>query len=176
MINGIFRDGSIKSKLPPVRARQSFCYLFAGHNSRIDDAIHRLKLREEGVLPTIITHSVIAATSGLGFSSGKESLKFWILSIACSSLPDADVIGYRYLYIPTYEFFGHRGFFHSPFFAALLGIFIVCIFYRKEGFFSNNFLEFSFSQCVNASTLSNFKLLKPKSIMLFRASLIIPNP
>jgi len=93
-------------------------------------------------LPTIITHSVIAATSGLGFSSGKESLKFWILSIACSSLPDVDVIGYRYLYIPTYEFFGHRGFFHSPFFAALLSIFIVCIFYRKEGFFSKTWWKY----------------------------------
>ena len=59
-----------------------------------------------------------------------------MLSIACSSLPDLDVIGYRWLYIPSYEFFGHRGFFHSPFFAALIGIFIAGIFYRKEGFFS----------------------------------------
>ncbi len=87
-------------------------------------------------MPTIITHSVVAVSSGLGFSSGKESLKFWILSIVCSSLPDADVIGYRWLYIPSYDFFGHRGFFHSPFFAALLSIFIVCIFYRKQKFFS----------------------------------------
>ena len=93
-------------------------------------------------MPTIITHSVIAATSGWGFSSGKESLKFWILSLACSSLPDADVIGYRYLYIPTYEFFGHRGFFHSPFFAALLSIFIVCLFYRKEGIFSKTWWKY----------------------------------
>jgi inner membrane protein len=63
-------------------------------------------------------------------------LKFWILSLACSSLPDLDVIGYRWLYIPSYEFFGHRGFFHSPFFAALLGILIASICYRKEGFLS----------------------------------------
>ncbi len=73
-------------------------------------------------LPTILTHSVVAVSSAYGFSSGKESLKFWILSIACSSLPDADVIGYRWLYIPSYHFFGHRGFLHSPFFAALLSI------------------------------------------------------
>jgi len=93
-------------------------------------------------MPTIITHSVVAVSSGLGFSSGKESLKFWILRIACSSLPDADVIGYRFLYIPTYHFFGHRGFFHSPFFAALLSIFIVCIFYRKEEIFSKNWWKY----------------------------------
>jgi inner membrane protein len=62
--------------------------------------------------------------------TGRESLKFWILSIACSILPDADVIGYRWLYIPSYHFFGHRGFFHSPFFAGLLSILIVCTFNR----------------------------------------------
>ena len=87
-------------------------------------------------MPTIITHSVVAASSGMGFKSGNDTLKFWILSLACSSLPDADVIGYRYLYIPTYEFFGHRGFFHSPFFAAVLAIIVVGVFYRKEAIFS----------------------------------------
>ena len=79
---------------------------------------------------------MVAGSSAYGFSAGKESLKFWILSIACSVLPDADVIGYRWLYIPSYHFFGHRGFFHSPFFAALLGILVVCTFYRKEAIFS----------------------------------------
>ena len=43
-------------------------------------------------MPTIISHSVIAASAAIGFGSGKKSLKFWILSIACSVLPDADVI------------------------------------------------------------------------------------
>jgi inner membrane protein len=95
-------------------------------------------------LPTFITHSVIAGSFGYGFSSGKESLKFWTLSIACSSLPDVDVIGYRWLYIPYYDFFGHRGFFHSPFFAAILGLFIACTFYRKEGLFSKQCWKYFF--------------------------------
>ena len=94
-------------------------------------------------MPTIITHSVVAVSSAYGFNSGKESLKFWILSIVCSALPDADVIGYRWLYIPSYHFFGHRGFFHSPFFAALLSILIVCIFYRKEVLFSNQWWKYT---------------------------------
>ena len=93
-------------------------------------------------MPTIITHSVVAVSAAYGFSSAKESWKLWILSIACSILPDADVVGYRWLYIPTYEFFGHRGFFHSPFFAALLSVFIVCIFYRKEEIFSNQWWKY----------------------------------
>ena len=90
----------------------------------------------EIALPTFITHSVIAGSAAYGFGDGKESMKFWILSIACSVLPDADVIGYRWLYIPYGHLFGHRGFFHSPFFAALLSIVIVCAFYRKEVVFS----------------------------------------
>jgi len=88
-------------------------------------------------MPTAITHSVIGVSAACGFSSEKKPLKFWILSILCPILPDADVIGYLWLYIPTYHFFGHRGFFHSPFFAALLSIFIVSVFYRKEAVFSN---------------------------------------
>ncbi len=101
-----------------------------------------LYYRQEIALPTIITHSVVAVSSAWGYRSGKETLKFWILSIACSILPDADVIGYRWLYIPYDHFFGHRGFFHSPFFAALLSILIVCIFYRKKVIFSNQWLKY----------------------------------
>ncbi len=93
-------------------------------------------------MPTIITHSVVAGSAAYGFRPGKESLKFWILSILCSSLPDADVIGYRWFYISSYELFGHRGFFHSPVFAILLSIVIVCIFYRKEACFSNRWWKY----------------------------------
>ena len=93
-------------------------------------------------MPTIITHSVIAASSAYGFSHGKQTAKLVLLSITCSILPDADVVGYHWLYIPSYSFFGHRGFFHSPFFAALLSIVIVCIFYRKEVAFSKQWWKY----------------------------------
>ncbi len=87
-------------------------------------------------MPTAITHSVIGASAACCFSSEKKSLKFRILSIVCPVLPDADVIGYLWLHIPYHHFLGHRGFFHSPFFAAMLSIFIVSVFYRKEPAFS----------------------------------------
>ena len=93
-------------------------------------------------MPTILTHSVLAACSVRSFNPGKETLKLWILSIICSSFPDIDVIGYRLLYIPAYEFFGHRGFFHSPFFVALFSIFIVCSFYRQEEVFSKTWWKY----------------------------------
>ena len=93
-------------------------------------------------MPTILTHSIVAGTSAVGFRPGKEAPKFWLLSIGCATLPDADVIGYRWLYIPYYHFFGHRGFFHSPFFAALLSISIVLVFYRKEEIFSSRWWKY----------------------------------
>jgi len=88
-------------------------------------------------LPTVITHSVIGLSASFGSKIRKKSLAFTVLSIACSILPDADIIGYYWLYIPSYHFFGHRGFFHSPFFAALLSVIIVCLFFRKDAIFSN---------------------------------------
>ena len=103
-------------------------------------------------MPTFITHSVVAGSSAYSFSTGKESLKFWILSIACSSLPDVDVIGYRWLYIPYYDFLGHRGFFHSPCFAALFSLAAVCFFFRQERILSRRWwLYFLFFFVVGAS-------------------------
>jgi len=95
-------------------------------------------------LPTIITHSAVAVCAGSVFSSGKIPLKFWILSIICSVLPDADVIGYLYFYVPYDDFFGHRGFFHSPFFAALLSILTVSLFFRNEKTFTIKWWKFVF--------------------------------
>ncbi len=87
-------------------------------------------------MPTIITHSVVAVSAGCSTKFLNKSIKFWILSLICSSLPDADVIGYHWFYIPSYHFLGHRGFFHSPFFAAILSVLVVSVFFRNEAFLS----------------------------------------
>jgi inner membrane protein len=67
-----------------------------------------------------------------------------LLSTACSILPDADIIGYLWLFIPSYEFFGHRGFFHSLFFAALLSALVVLVFFRTEAIFSKRWWRLVF--------------------------------
>lgn len=95
-------------------------------------------------MPTAITHSVIGVAASFGIRTRKKSAKLFILSIACSILPDADIIGYYWLYIPSYHFFGHRGFFHSPFFAALSSVFIVCLFFRTDAIFSKKWWELVF--------------------------------
>jgi inner membrane protein len=46
--------------------------------------------------------------------------RFWIWTIGCAMLPDADVIGFSFG-IRYDDMFGHRGFTHSLFFAAAVG-------------------------------------------------------
>jgi inner membrane protein len=93
-------------------------------------------------LPTVITHSVIAASAAYSFGSKKELWKLLILGMVCSMLPDADVIGYHYFYIPYHHFLGHRGFFHSLFFAALLSLLVVFLFFRKAKPFSGQWWQY----------------------------------
>ena len=83
-------------------------------------------------MPTIMTHSILAVSAGCVFGRTGIPKRFWLLAIIAAVLPDADVIGYQYLYIPYGHVLGHRGFFHSPCFAALLGLVIVSLFFRQE--------------------------------------------
>jgi len=68
-------------------------------------------------VPTIISHTVVAVAAGKALAPKDVPAHFWQLAIVCSIIPDADVIG-LYLGVPYEHFFGHRGFFHSPFLAC----------------------------------------------------------
>ncbi len=83
-------------------------------------------------MPTIMTHSIVAVSAGCIFGSAGVPKRFWVLAIIAAVLPDADVIGYQYLYIPYGHVLGHRGFFHSPCFAALFSLLAVSLFFRQE--------------------------------------------
>ena len=83
-------------------------------------------------MPTIMTHSVVALSAGFAVKKIGPPARFWVLAIIVAVLPDADVIGYHHLYIPYDHVLGHRGFFHSPFFAALMSLVIVMLFFRQE--------------------------------------------
>jgi len=75
-------------------------------------------------------HAISAVAIGSAFSKTVSSRKFWMLGIVCSILPDADVIGFPFG-IPYDSFWGHRGFSHSLFFAALVAILFAFLFYRN---------------------------------------------
>ena len=88
-------------------------------------------------MPTFMTHAAIAAAGGYLFQApANRRLRLYVMAAACALLPDLDVIGYHWLHIPSGHFFGHRGFFHSPFFAAVVSLFVVGVFFREWKAFS----------------------------------------
>ena len=86
-------------------------------------------------MPSTISHAAVAIAAGVVFAPKGVPSRFWTLAILCSIIPDADVIGLS-IGIPYHHFFGHRGFFHSPFFGLLLSTLIVSIFFREADIFS----------------------------------------
>jgi inner membrane protein len=102
-------------------------------------------------MPSAITHAAVAVAAGVSFAPKEVPNHFWSLSIVCSVIPDADVIGFS-LDIPYDHFFGHRGFFHSPFFGLLLSLFFVSVFFREIALFSKLwFFYFLFFFCLCTS-------------------------
>lgn len=86
-------------------------------------------------MPSAITHAAVAVAAGIGFAPKDVPPCFWSLAIACSILPDADTLGLP-LGIPYSHFWGHRGFFHSPFWGLMLGLFIPLAFFGETHIFS----------------------------------------
>lgn len=75
-------------------------------------------------MASVLTHAVFAFTAAKVYASGPMPWRFWIVSVLCSILPDADVVGFAFG-VPYEAFWGHRGFTHSLAFAALLSIAVV---------------------------------------------------
>ena len=72
-------------------------------------------------MPTVVTHGIVAVLLGKGFATGRMSARFWALSVLCSVLPDADVLGFRFG-IGYGDILGHRGLSHSLVFALVLSL------------------------------------------------------
>ena len=79
-------------------------------------------------MASIFGHAVAAIAIGSSFSKPFKSIKFWLICIGCSILPDLDVIGFSFGISYT-SFWGHRGFSHSITFAILISIFFSMTFY-----------------------------------------------
>jgi len=65
------------------------------------------------------SHAVVAISLASCFYRPEIPKRVWVAGVVCSVVPDLDVIGFR-LGIHYGDFWGHRGFTHSLFFAALL--------------------------------------------------------
>lgn len=69
-------------------------------------------------MPTIFTHAIAAAAIT---SPSRPTWKLVAVAALCSMLPDMDVLTFQ-LGIPYSHMFGHRGFSHSLFFAAVIAV------------------------------------------------------
>jgi inner membrane protein len=81
-------------------------------------------------LASAISHAVAALGIAACFYRPQTPKGVWIIGIACSVLPDLDVIGFRFG-VRYGDFWGHRGFTHSFFFAALLASAVVQGVFRR---------------------------------------------
>lgn len=82
-------------------------------------------------MASVFGHAFASVALGSAYLREFTSRKFWILSIICAVLPDADVLSFRFG-IPYEDFWGHRGFTHSLLFALPVGILITLLFYRPS--------------------------------------------
>jgi inner membrane protein len=80
-------------------------------------------------MPTVITHAVVGFGLTALLPAPEKPPWLWGVAAALAALPDLDVVGF-FLGVPYGSFFGHRGFFHSLFFALLLGLAVALAAYR----------------------------------------------
>lgn len=81
-------------------------------------------------MASAISHAVAALAIGACFYRPGMPRKVWVLGVACSVLPDFDVVGFRFG-IHYEDLLGHRGFTHSIVFAALLAATVVALMFRE---------------------------------------------
>lgn len=94
-------------------------------------------------MPSIFSHAIAASALGTVNSPQRKKLKYMALGVFCAIFPDMDVITLK-LGVAYDHPFGHRGFFHSFFWAYLQGLFIVRIYYHEYAFMSWNALRTGF--------------------------------
>lgn len=110
--------------------------------------VFKLGQTEKQKMPTILTHSFVPIALGRIITDKKLPLRFWLLAVFCSVLPDADVIGFS-LGVRYGDFLGHRGFFHSVFFALILSAVVALLAFHKSPLFSKKWcLIWLFFFCV----------------------------
>ena len=82
-------------------------------------------------MPTTTTHAILAAAAAKAFGEPEKTLRLWCATIAVSVLPDADTLGFS-LGVSYGDILGHRGFFHSPFFALVLALVCTTAFFSRR--------------------------------------------
>jgi inner membrane protein len=90
-------------------------------------------------VPTIISHAFVGLAVAKAFGPSDAPVGFYLASVACSVLPDADVLSFHFG-IPYHHIFGHRGFFHSLCLALMMSVLITTTLFRDVEVFSRRSL------------------------------------
>ena len=98
---------------------------------------------------SILTHPAVPIALSFLLPEKTVSPKLVIVGVLCSIVPDLDVIAFRFG-IGYGHMFGHRGFTHSIFFAALFALVLNFTFFRNSE--AGNWVVFGF---LFLSTLSH---------------------
>lgn len=85
-------------------------------------------------MASAISHAFVASALGKVYTQRPMPWRFWVLSIICSVLPDADVIGFA-LGVDYDAVLGHRGLSHSVSFAVVCALVVVCLACRDRSRF-----------------------------------------
>ncbi|MEM7351282.1 MAG: metal-dependent hydrolase [Acidobacteriota bacterium] len=87
-------------------------------------------------MASVFSHAAVALTLGR-IKTRRQAMppRFWVLSVCCAALPDADVVGFG-LGIRYGDLLGHRGLSHALAFAVVVGVVVVSLAFRQERRFS----------------------------------------
>lgn len=80
-------------------------------------------------MASAFSHAAVALAIGTLSTSRYKPRRFWWLTILCSILPDADVVGFL-IGVDYGSLLGHRGLAHSLSFALMLSIVVVRIWFQ----------------------------------------------
>ena len=85
-------------------------------------------------MASVFSHAAVALTLGrLKTRRHKMPPRFWVLSVGCAALPDADVLGFG-LGIRYGDLLGHRGLSHALSFAVVVGLVVASLAFRERRF------------------------------------------
>lgn len=80
-------------------------------------------------MPSAFAHAGFALAACGGLVGRRGPPRLWLAAVACSVLPDADVVGFAFG-IPYGDLLGHRGLSHSLAVAALVGVVVTAPLFR----------------------------------------------
>jgi len=81
-------------------------------------------------MASVFSHAVAAVGISAFFHRADTPKRVWLLGVACSVIPDVDVVGFRFG-IHYADFWGHRGFTHSLVFAGILATAVMLVAFRQ---------------------------------------------